>query len=297
MELTSHHPFRSAEAKEQFLEFYSAWAEKWPVPSETRMVDTAYGQTFVRISGPAEGAPLALLHGAYGNSLMWLFNVEALSESFRTYAVDIMGDYGLSVDTRPIRKAEDYLSWLDSLLQALEPERKTNLVGLSLGGWLTSLCALHSPDRLEKAVLLAPVCTVLPLPLAWYLHMLPALLPLRSLSNRAMNWLFEDAVKEPGALREFVQEWQEDSSTAMRCFKPRPMVQATVLKDEQLQSIETPTLFLVGENEKIYDPHKAVQRLNDVAPQIETEIIPHAGHDLLFVQADTVNRRVLEFLL
>jgi len=57
-----------------------------------------------------------------------------------------------------------------------------------------------------------------------------------------------------------------------------------------------PTLFLVGENEKIYSAKKAVQRLNEVAPQIETEVIPNAGHDLTIVQAEMVNRKVLEFL-
>jgi pimeloyl-ACP methyl ester carboxylesterase len=70
----------------------------------------------------------------------------------------------------------------------------------------------------------------------------------------------------------------------------------TVLKDSELQSIKMPTLFLVGENEKIYSAQKAVQRLREVAPRIKTETIPHAGHDLAFVQADLVNRKILEFL-
>jgi hypothetical protein len=77
MELTAYHPFRSPEAKEQFMAIYNAWAQRWPVPYESRMVDTAYGPTHVQISGPAGAPPLVLLHGAGGNSLMWLFNVEA----------------------------------------------------------------------------------------------------------------------------------------------------------------------------------------------------------------------------
>ena len=57
-----------------------------------------------------------------------------------------------------------------------------------------------------------------------------------------------------------------------------------------------PVLFLVGENEKTFPPYKAIRRLNEVAPQIETEIIPQAGHDLNFAQADLVSQKVLEFL-
>lgn len=69
-----------------------------------------------------------------------------------------------------------------------------------------------------------------------------------------------------------------------------------MLTDQELESVSPPTLFLVGVNEKIYDPVKAVQRLNAVAPQIQTAIIPGAGHDLTIVQAEVVNAKILEFL-
>ncbi|MBS1250999.1 MAG: Carboxylesterase YbfK [Anaerolineales bacterium] len=88
----------------------------------------------------------------------------------------------------------------------------------------------------------------------------------------------------------------EDAYLAARSFKSRPMVNPTVLTDAELRSIGVPALFLVGENEKIYSAQEAVERLNEVAPQIETDIIPDAGHDLTLVQADLVNRIVLAFL-
>jgi pimeloyl-ACP methyl ester carboxylesterase len=55
---------------------------------------------------------------------------------------------------------------------------------------------------------------------------------------------------------------------------------------------------MVGENEVIYSGSgtDAVQRLNNVAPQIATELVPDCGHDLTLVQAETVNRIILEFL-
>ena len=55
-------------------------------------------------------------------------------------------------------------------------------------------------------------------------------------------------------------------------------------------------LFLVGENEVLYSAQKAVQRLNAVAPHIQTEMIPNAGHDLLLVQTELVNRKIVDFL-
>lgn len=58
---TDAHPFKSVAARDSYLAFYERHAAEWPVPSETRMVDTEDGQTFVRISGSAEAPPLVLL--------------------------------------------------------------------------------------------------------------------------------------------------------------------------------------------------------------------------------------------
>ncbi|UTB32375.1 MAG: alpha/beta hydrolase [Methanobacterium sp. ERen5] len=83
---------------------------------------------------------------------------------------------------------------------------------------------------------------------------------------------------------------------ASKCFKIRQPPAPTVLGDAELKNIEIPVLYMVGENEKIYSPTKAVNRIKSVAPQIKTEIIPNAGHDLTSVQNKMINSKVLEFL-
>jgi len=70
----------------------------------------------------------------------------------------------------------------------------------------------------------------------------------------------------------------------------------SVLKDQELQSIRVPALFLVGENEKVYSAQKAVQRLSRVAPQIKTEVLADTGHGLTFTQVKLINKKVLDFL-
>ena len=81
-----------------------------------------------------------------------------------------------------------------------------------------------------------------------------------------------------------------------RTTKPIRLIRPTVLTDVELKRIKVPTLYLVGENEKLYSASKAIQRLHRVAPQIKTEMLHDAGHDLTIVQADMVNTKVLEFL-
>jgi pimeloyl-ACP methyl ester carboxylesterase/TM2 domain-containing membrane protein YozV len=296
MDMTPYHPFRSMPAKERYLKMYDKWAREWPVESETRMVDTSYGQTFIRISGPDAASPLVLLPGASATSLMWLPNIEALSKLYRTYAVDNIYDLGRSVFTRTMKTPDDFVNWLDELFNALELGEQINIMGMSYGGWLTSQYALHFPNRLDRIVLLAPASTVLPLNFEFLKHALIALVPHRRFTKIMMDWLLTDWENSENAKRRLLEDWMESIYLGSRCFKPKMLVSPTVLTDQELQSLKVPALYLVGENEKIYSAHAALERLERVAPQIETKLIPDAGHDLTVVQAEMVNEIVQEFL-
>jgi len=88
-----------------------------------------------------------------------------------------------------------------------------------------------------------------------------------------------------------------DALMAMQCFTFRMPITPTVLSDEELQSLNLPILFLVGEHEVIYPAAKAVQRIKTLAPAILTSIIPNASHDLTISQTDIVNGQAIAFLL
>ena len=296
IKMTAYHPFRSATAKEQYLKLYDIRAKKWPVDSETRLVDKSYGQTFVRMSGPVGAPPLVLLHGGGGNSLQWMPNIEALSKCYRAYAVDNICDYGRSIYTQSIKNPDDFVNWLDELFSSLSLGNNINLMGLSYGGWLTSQYALCFPDRLNKIVLLAPAGTVLPLRIEWVVRAVLCLVPHRFFTKSFMYWLLDDLAQKDEASRLILAEEVDAAFLRIRCFKPTRLVYPTVLENEELQSINVPTLYLVGEHEKIYSAQKAIQRLHKVAPHIKTVVIPNAGHDLTIVQAEMVDTKVLEFL-
>jgi pimeloyl-ACP methyl ester carboxylesterase len=295
-EYEDYHPFKSAEAKEQFLKVYDQRAKNWPVPSTNRMIQTEYGQTFVRISGPDTAPALVLLHGAGGNSLMWIPNIQELSGQFRTYAVDIIDGGGRSIYSRPIQTADHLTGWLDQLLTALQLKDPINLVGLSYGGWITSQYALRFPRRLSRIVMLAPAGTVLPLSNEWIQRAIRLIQSGKEQIRDFFYWLMEDLAKKGDLSRQTVDALVEDAYLSMQSFKMKPPVNPVVLTDEQWQSMKVPALFLVGRNEKIYSPIEAAERLGRVAPQIKIKIIPDAGHDLTLVQAKMVNQIILEFL-
>jgi len=294
--LKAHHPFRSAKASEKFLRFYDQQSEKWPAPSESRMVETSSGQTFVRINGPAAAPPLVLLHGVSGNSLQWLPNIKALSQSFRTYALDNIYDYGRSVYTKPFTSADDFVNWLDELFSTLDLGQDINLMGLSYGGWLTAQYALHFPKRLNKIILIAPAGTVLPLSFKWVVRAILCAIPRRRFTRSFMLWLLHDLAEQGPSGRASLERFVDEAYLASRSFKPKRLVNPAVLNDEQWGRMKVPALFMVGENEKIYPAKKVIERLHQVAPQIKTELIPGAGHDLTFVQAEMVHQKILSFL-
>lgn len=300
MTRSTYHPFRSAEAKTEYLTLYDELSKNWSVPFEDNMIDTAYGQTFVRISGPDNAPPLVLFPGAGASSLMWTMHIEALSRNHRTYAVDTLintGCVGRSVYTKNISNAQEATRWLDDLFNGLGLSEGINLLGPSYGGWLASQYALHCPERLNKVILLAPAGTVLPFSKAYLLRsILLSILPFRFNYRNFFKWSFPDLAKKNSQLLEMMID---DFLLSARCFEAPDYKNAprlTAMTDEELQSVALPTLVLIGENEKLYSAREAVQRLKTVAPQIQTETIPDAGHELLLVQMEMVLQKILAFL-
>ncbi len=298
---TSFHPFRSEEDKAAFQSFYAERARAWPLPSESRFVDTPSGQTFVRVSGPAAAPPLVLLAGARGTSLMWAPHVAALSRCHRGDALDVINDIGLSTPRGELRTPEDLLRWLDEVFGVLEPDRPLDLMGISYGGWLAALYAFRFPSRVRKAVLLAPGGAVHRMSLAFCLRVAALCIPIPGRRDRGgtlqriLCWMFADTLRSGEAGREQIA-WMTGQIEAGRFYARTWMMWSTVLSGREWQRFSVPTLLLVGENEKIYSPRKVVRRMARVAPAVRTEIIPGAGHDLMLVQGDLVVGKVLAFL-
>jgi len=293
---SSAYPFRSSQALSEYKAWYSERAKKWPVVSETRIIETPVGQTFVRVSGHATNPPLVLLPGSLATSLTWIPNIASLSTHFQCYALDSIYDFGLSVRRKKLAKSDDLVVWLDEVTTALIPESKFHLAGLSYGGWLCSQFAIRFPERVRKLVLIAPAMTVLPVSLAVIFRALLTRLPIPDFHRQFYYWFLNDAVQSGEVGRAAVDEAVADWALAERCFRPMPTIPATLIDDETWRKFYIPCLFLVGEHEKMYPAQKAVNRLNRLAPQIRAEIVSHAGHDLTFSQAEQVNKKMLDFL-
>ena len=68
------------------------------------------------------------------------------------------------------------------------------------------------------------------------------------------------------------------------------------LTDDELQSIEVPTLVLIGAEEILYDPEAAISRSRLLMPNVDARIVPDANHLLPMERPGFVDAAIEEFL-
>ncbi|WP_326596455.1 alpha/beta fold hydrolase [Streptomyces sp. NBC_01803] len=114
----------------------------------------------VRVSGPASGPPVLLLHGI-GRSLEdWQPAHDLLARDHRVISMDLPG-FGLTrrVKARPARPGHPRLAAFAraaiGVLDALDERRPAYLLGNSLGGAVAMTVAVAHPERVAGLVLLS----------------------------------------------------------------------------------------------------------------------------------------------
>jgi len=287
--------FSDAAGKTATLAAYDEIVRRWPVPCEELDVPTSGGMTHVIASGPEGAESVILLHAYFATATSWYLTVGALSERYRVYAVDILGDVGKSRPLRPMLSVDDFASWFSELADGLGVTR-AHLVGNSVGGFIAAYCAMQLRDRVDSLTLIGPAATIHPMP-AFYRHMfIPKMiyvmapwLPGRQASmNRAVDWM-NAGLPGDGLWDSLFRLSLIHGTGANRVF-PRQY------SSEEFERIEAPTLLIIGDRERIYSPVDAIDAALKLDPGITTELIPGAHHIAAVAQPALVNARILSFI-
>jgi pimeloyl-ACP methyl ester carboxylesterase len=261
----------------------------WPIPYQSRMVATPFGQTHVVVSGAADGDPVVLIHAASLSATQWYLQATEMGASHRLYAVDIMGDIGLSTQSRLIQTRKEAAAWLAAVLDGLGVEQAI-FVGSSFGGFQSANLAVHDPGRVRALVLLAPAATILRFKRLVNLIILAgSLVPLPASVKPALRGMMQGSLPDQRIVRQM-----ELGVAGFRYAGSG--VYPSEFPDGELAAIRCPTLVLVGAREMIYDPEQAVDRARRLIPGVQAEIVPGVGHLLGMQRPDIVNRRILLFL-
>ena len=280
--------FAKPDGRAKYMAAYEAMFALWKVPHDSIDLQTEYGSTHINVSGPGDGYPLVLLHGAGLSSTAWFANIAELSADHRVYAVDVIGDAGKSIAECLMEKRLDYAEWLKEVFDGLNIERGY-LLGHSYGGWLTLNMALVYPDRLRKIVLLAPAASIYPMNFLTKFGLHLAAFKFLRPSARSMFKM----IASKGAVF-------EETFIHLMEMVTRYCVSAimfpTIYTDAELRQIELSALLLIGAGEKIYNPKKAIERAERLMPNLTAEIIPNVGHTLNMEQPEIINSHILKFL-
>jgi pimeloyl-ACP methyl ester carboxylesterase len=258
-----------------------------------RFASLSHGRTRYLESG--DGPPVLLLHGA-GFALgadAWRLAIPALASRFRVIAPDALGwgpgeqldlDYSFGYMVDSLRELQD----------ALGLER-THVVGHSMGGWLASLLAYESPERVDKLVLVASG-GLLTRPLASMENWQP---PDASAIRASLAGLAAGGV-EVGALE---ASWVALAGDAERTAGFRRIMvnmgvgatRARYNTERRLPHIRNRTLVMWGSDDAVNPPSLAA-RTAELIPDAEMMLLDGVGHGIPFEVPERFAHLVEDFL-
>ena len=278
--------YRTTEGERLVRERYLAFLKYWPGAHQEMRIPTSQGETFVVASGEAGAPPLVLLHGGAANTAMWMEEARTFASRFRVYAIDLIGEPGLSAPSRPTLASEAYAVWLDEVLRGLSVER-ASFFGVSLGGWLALDYAIRRPQRVDRIAVLCPGGIG-----RQKLGIVFATLGLRMCGGWGKRKLRERILgRAPADPPPAVKAFIDFLTLIYRHFRPR-MVKLPVFSDESLRRLTMPVLAIVGGRDVLLDSAQTKKRLERYVPKAEVVDLPEAGH---WIPGQT--GKVMEFLL
>jgi pimeloyl-ACP methyl ester carboxylesterase len=285
--------FRSEEGREEYAASYAAAMEQLPEPDRTMDLDTDYGTVRVYEFSSArtrDSTPIVLLPGRTAGAPMWEANLPGLDEERTVFALDALGDAGMSVQTWKIEDSADQAAWLDQVLVQLGAS-KVHLVGHSFGGWLAANYAARHPERVASLSLLEPVFVFGSLRWQVYVKSVPASVPFLPRSWR------EAMLEDFGG----VEEIDPDDpvarmiSNAMEHYAARlPLPQR--LSGEQLRGLPVPVYAAIASDSVMHDPAAAARVAQDNVRDLQIRTWRGATHSLPMEFPDRLNRELLDFM-
>jgi pimeloyl-ACP methyl ester carboxylesterase len=305
--------YRSQAGYEALQTWYDSAVKRLSVPVESRYVPTRFGTTHTLIAGPESAPPLVLVPGYGAGAPLWKGQLEGLSDRFRLYAPDAVGQPGRSATTRPDLLSDGYVDWLQDVFDGLHLARPA-VAGVCLGGWIALRLAALRPERVERLIMLSPVGVA---PFKVYVRSgIPLVLNMRKSPDAAGLRLLRMIFAPPGAGISFNREVFHALSLVVKHYNAGALVgMSTAPKAREvlsglralirfvraeppavLRRIRTPSLLVVGAYEAIFDPKVAVRRATRHMPDIRAEIVADTGHAAMYDKPEYVNDRILRFL-
>lgn len=262
--------YKTEKSRDILLDFYDAVMSKWPFPYTKAMIPTRAGETHVLTAGSRDNPALVLLHGAASNVLGWGGAIPVYMKDFHVIAPDIPGEVGRSAPTRPSWLNDDYVLWLDDLLDGLNIS-KAALMGLSFGGWIAARFAASHPEKVNSLVLLAPG-GIVPARTSAILKTIWYSMQKKNGADKMKRMVFGNGMILPEVSR-FFDLIQEN-------YNPR-FGSPALLSDEEIGAITCPVMMMAGGEDVFFNAIKASARLKALLPDARIFVNPDEQHGIM----------------
>jgi len=257
------------------------------------------GVTRFELSGPAEGAPVVLVHGFSVPMYIWDSTVTALTGAgFRVLRYDLLGR-GWSDRPATDYTADLFGRQLEELLAYTGLTDPVHVVGLSMGGWVVATWASRHPERVRSVTLIDPAAGARQAPgvLAW-----PVLGPFlwQTVQVPAMAEGQRADFADPSRFPDWADRYRPQ--TRFRGFGAALRSTALTLAGTDLDSAYAalgrtglPTLLIWGAEDRTV-PISLSDGVRAGIPHAAFHPIAGAGHLPHLERADTVAALLTEFL-
>lgn len=285
--------FISEKGKEDFQIAYDESMALLPKPNETKDIKTKYGTIRAYYFTKEENKhkePILLLPGRGASTPMWVPNLEGLREKRPVYTIDLLGEPGMSVQTKVIENQKQQAEWLNEVIEGLGLE-KVHIVGVSIGGWTTMNLARYNPEHIATASLLDPVFVFAQISIKMILASIPASVPIvpKLLREKMLSYVSGGAeTNDDEPIAKLIE-------SGMRNYKlktPAP----DLFSKEDLKNIDIPVLALIAEKSTMHNSVKAVETGKKYVKDIDIVNWKNASHAINGEFSNEVNARILDFV-
>lgn len=285
--------WRSSAGRRAYEKSYTEAMKQLPHPSQTFNVSTDYG--IVRVYEWATGqtnsaTPIVLIPGYTSGVPMWKSNLSDLIVKHPVYALDALGDCGMSVQTASIKNAADQAAWLDQVITDLDVA-KMHLVGHSFGGWSAANYASRYPNKIASLALLEPVFVLRGLHLRIILKSIPASIPFLPKKWR------DNLLKDIGGVAEIplddpVARMIVEGSEHYARRLPNPKQ----ITPKQLQGWNMPVYVAMAANSSLHDSAKAVAVAQSNIKNLQAKNWSNTTHSLPMESPKEIDAELLAFM-
>ena len=260
------------------------------------------GRVRYEFAGPESGEVVVLIHGLIGHMHVWDYQFKFLIErGYRVLRFDLYGR-GFSERVKGEHGSELYMAQVSDLIEFVGIKDKFHLVGLSMGGAISTRFASHHPNKIKSIFLVD--CYGIPTPKDPGIRIVQPKGIGEALIGTFGGQIFKrapikgvfDKKKHGGFAKWFSAPMViKGSKRAVLSTVRNFMLENHVPHYERLNHLDIPKLILWGKEDAIL-PYAYGQKIHALMPNARFETFEKCGHVPQFEEPDKFNTLALQFL-